>query len=137
MIRKKALFSTLFVALFILSGCSNPFSSDGNGGDVNLAHLEGTWEAVKDVYTDVDGYAEEYTYEEGDATLTFNFDGSGMLTVNIWDRVRNTETYSYTVSGNNLIVDGESITIVELTSSTLVIRVSYEGETNVVTFRKI
>ncbi|MDG5815078.1 lipocalin family protein [Chitinispirillales bacterium ANBcel5] len=234
MIVKKALFSTLFVALFILSGCSNPSSSDsnrngivgeweavemqtgssssdladvpvtgftielfsngefefsdgtsgtysngtmnisqagveipyaeyeldgdqlivtvgqegtaitvyvmekvgGNGGDVNLSQLEGTWEAVKAVYTE-NGYTEEYEFEPGEITVTFQGGNFTIVEIDPYYGDEYTETVSYTVSGNNLIIEGESQQIVELTSSTLILRGPYEGETEVTTFRKI
>jgi len=104
----RKIFSVLMLSLVMLSSCKKN----------NEAKIEGTWdiETITTKYYE-DGALVDTDVENGNgATMTFNSNGEVEITTPF-----GSQTFDYSVDGDEITMNGETAEIQELTSSRLVI----------------
>ena len=109
---------------------SSSDSDDEGGGDTSM--LVGTWEIVQDV-TYFEGKPKYYECYGAYWVFTNN-----TITIHDKEDLMDGQTVNYTLRGDKLVVAGmESDTVVELTSTTLVLRtVEIMNSYTILTFKK-
>lgn len=116
----KKLYSTIMmlammVAALGLTACGGDDEEDDAGGTISSS-LVGTWDVVRSVYY-LDG--EEYISDDSPGYCVFS---ANKVTYHEADDLYDGITYDYTFRGNKLTIGDFPWTVIELTSSKLVIR---------------
>ena len=135
-----ALFGLLSVMALGFSACSD------DDDDVDISALYGTWELIHSKGYEIwdgerESWDEDITSDYDKDRITFEEDG----TVTGYEYYNGTwhvyESASFTVSGNQLRINGEAVTILGLSATRLVLAYSYkdgdEEEYSEDTYKKI
>jgi hypothetical protein len=131
--KKRLIFSLM--ALFMLSmtfvSCGDDDDDDKGG-----ASLVGTWKAVSGTYVE-DGKTHNYNFSD-EFYITMVFTDKTVTTTASDGKDTDTDTRSYTLSGNKIVIPGdEGVSTYSLSGDTLTITITYDdGGNEVITFKR-